>query len=126
MLTDTEREYLERLSTRRTTEAQLEDDREFYDTHRDELREDRKLKSVWDRFIFGAPKETYDFLTGLVACLEGLSWETPSNRRTLTISCESRFRKDFRDLNVAAGLYFARRYGGLRDLFGPRRNLECG
>lgn len=118
LLTDAEREYLKRLSLRRTTEAAIEDDRNFYDAHRGELREERKLKSAWDRFIFGAPKETHDFLTGLVACLEALGWETPSDRRTLTISCESRFRKDFRDLNFNAGLYFARRYNGLRDLFG--------
>jgi len=117
LLTESEREYLERLSLRRTTEAALDDDRDFYDAHRDELREDRKLKSAWDRFIFGTPKETHDFLAGLVACLEGFSWETPSTRRTLTISCERLFRRDFRDLNVEAGLYFARRYGGLRDLF---------
>ncbi len=117
LLTDAEREYLERLSVRRTTEAALDDDRDFYDAHRDELREDRKLKSAWDRFIFGTPKETHDFLAGLVACLEGFSWETPSTRRTLTITCERRFRRDFRDLNFEAGLYFARRYGGLPELF---------
>lgn len=119
LLTDTEREYLERLSLRRRTEAALDDDRDFYDAHRDELREERKLRSAWDRFIFGVPKETYDFLAGLVACLEGFSWETPSTRRTMTISCESRFRRDLRELNVDAGMYFARRYRGLQDLFGP-------
>jgi DNA segregation ATPase FtsK/SpoIIIE, S-DNA-T family len=117
LLTDSERGYLERLSMRRTTEAALDDDRDFHDAHRDELREDRKLKSAWDRFIFGAPKETYDFLAGLVACLEGFSWEAPSRRRKLSISCERRFARDFRDLNIEAGLYFARRYGGLRELF---------
>ena len=117
LLTDFEREYLERLSVRRTTEAALDDDHDFYDGHRDELREDRKLKSAWDRFIFGAPRETHDFLAGLVASLEGFSWETPSNRRTLTVNCERRFGRDFRDLNVEAGLYFARRYNGMRELF---------
>jgi S-DNA-T family DNA segregation ATPase FtsK/SpoIIIE len=63
------------------------------------------------------PKETHDFLAGLTACLEWFSWETPSTHRTLTISCESRFRKEFRDLNIDAGLYFARRYSGLKELF---------
>lgn len=118
LLTDGERQYLGRLSLRRATEAALDDDKVFYDAHRDELREDRRLKSAWDRFLFGVPKETHDFLAGLTACLEGFSWETPSTRRTLTISCESRFRKEFRDLNVDAGLYFARRYSGLKELFG--------
>lgn len=118
LLTDGERDYLVRLSGRRATEADLEDDQQFYEAHRDELREDRKLKSAWDRFVFGTPRETQDFLAGLSACLEGFSWEVPSVRRTLTIGCESRFRRDFRDLNVDAGLYFARRYAGLTALFG--------
>ncbi len=118
LLTAAERDYLERLSARRTTEADLEDDILFHDAHRDELREDRKIKSAWDRFVFGAPKETYDFLTGLVTCLEGFSWDTPSPHRTLTISCEGHQPKDFRELNIDAGLYFARRYAGLTRLFG--------
>lgn len=126
LLTDSEREYLERLSTRRTTAAGLDDDRDFYDAHRDELGDDRHLKSAWDRFIFGTPKETNDFLAGLVACLEGFSWETLSTRRSLTISCERRFPRDFRDLNVDAGLYFARRYGGLRNLFGRNVSWHVG
>jgi S-DNA-T family DNA segregation ATPase FtsK/SpoIIIE len=118
LVSDEEREYLQLLSRRRTTEAALDDDREFHDGHRDELREDRKLKSAWDRFIYGAPRETFDFLGGLAAALERLSWEAPTTRRTLVINCESRFKRDFRDLNVEAGMYFARRYGGLKELFG--------
>ena len=118
LLTAAERDYLERLSARRTTEADLEDDTLFHDAHRDELREDRKIKSAWDRFVFGAPKETHDFLSGLVTCLEGFSWDTPSPRRTLTISCEGHQPKDFRELNIDAGRYFARRYAGLTRLFG--------
>jgi S-DNA-T family DNA segregation ATPase FtsK/SpoIIIE len=117
-LTDAEREYLWRLISRKTTEAELDDDKQFYNDHRDELREDRKLKAAWDRFLFGAPRETRDFLTGLVACLEGFTWDPRAIRRTLTIRCERRFKKDLRDLNAEAGLYFTRRYQGLRMLFG--------
>ena len=125
LLPDADREYLTRLVARRTTEAE-DEDRLFYDTHRDELREDRKLKSMWDKFVFGAPKETPDFLAGLVACLEGFSWDTPSTSRKLTISCESRYKKDFRDLNVDAGRFFARRYRGLRALFGRGVEWQVG
>ena len=126
LLTSAENEYLQRLSERRTTAAALDDDRNFYDAHRDELREDRKLKSAWDRFIFGTPKETQDFLAGLVACLESFSWETPSKRRALTITCERRFPRDFRDLNVEAGLYFARRYRGIRELLSRNITWQVG
>jgi S-DNA-T family DNA segregation ATPase FtsK/SpoIIIE len=125
LLPDSEREYLTRLIARRTTEAE-EEDLQFYESHRDELREDRKLKSTWDKFVFGTPKESFDFLAGLVACLEGLSWETPSTSRKLTISCESRYKKDFRDLNVEAGLFFAFRYRGFPELFGRAVKWRVG
>jgi S-DNA-T family DNA segregation ATPase FtsK/SpoIIIE len=118
LLTDDEREYLRRLVSRRTTISELDDDKQFYNDHRDELREDRKLKAAWDRFLFGVPLETSDFLQGLVSCIEGFPWDSTAPRRKLTISCERRFKKDLKDLNIYAGMYFARRYAGLKPLFG--------
>jgi S-DNA-T family DNA segregation ATPase FtsK/SpoIIIE len=126
LLTDAEREYLRLLVSRRATEAELDDDRQFYSDHRDELREDRKLKAAWDKFLFGKPRETRDFLAGLVACLEGYTWDPQAKRRKLTISCERRFKKDLRDLNAEAGLYFAKRYNGLRALFGSEVAWDVG
>ncbi|NWJ47089.1 MAG: DNA translocase FtsK [Chloroflexi bacterium] len=126
LLTTIELDYIERLSRRRSSEADIEDDRQFYDAHRDELREDRKLKSAWDRFVFGTLKETHDFLSGLVTCMEGFSWETPCTNRKLLISCDSLYRKDLRNLNVDAGLYFARRYAGLKELLGRHVEWNVG
>jgi S-DNA-T family DNA segregation ATPase FtsK/SpoIIIE len=126
LLTVAEREYLQRLISRKTTEAEFDDDKQFYNGHRDELREDRKLKAAWDRFLFGAPRETRDFFAGLVACLEGFTWDPRATHRTLTISCERRFKKDLRDLNAEAGLYFACRYQGLRSLFGRDVTWDVG
>jgi S-DNA-T family DNA segregation ATPase FtsK/SpoIIIE len=117
LLIDVDREYLTRLVARRTTEAE-DEDYLFYENHSDELREQAKLKSMWDRFVYGTPKETDDFLAGIVACLERFNWETPSSSRKLSITCQSRYKKDFRDLNVDAGLFFARRYSGLQSLLG--------
>lgn len=126
LLTTSEREYVERLIARKTTQAE-DEDKDFYEAHRNELREERKLKSVWDKFVYGTPKETPDFLSGLVTCLESLfGQESPSARRHLVISCESRSKKDFRDLNVDAGLFFERRYKGLRGLFGSQVSWEVG
>ncbi|MFG2078700.1 FtsK/SpoIIIE domain-containing protein [Nonomuraea maritima] len=124
LLSDGDRAYLERLSARPTTGAALDDDREFYDTHRDELRGERRLRAAWDRFIFGTPAETYDFVAGLIACMERLSWDTSSSRRTLTITSDRRSVRDLRELNEEAGLYFARRYAGLSDLFGSSVRWE--
>jgi hypothetical protein len=69
-LSDDDREYLKLLVGRRTSEAT--DDAAFYEAQRGELREDRKLKSAWDRFVFGRPIDATDFLTGLSASLEPL------------------------------------------------------
>ncbi|HET9898959.1 MAG TPA: FtsK/SpoIIIE domain-containing protein [Streptosporangiaceae bacterium] len=118
LLPDPDRAYLERLQARPTTGPALDDDRDFYDGHRDEFRRERRIRSAWDRFIFGTPAETYDFVTGLIDSLERLSWDAAGSHRTLTITSDRRTPRDLRELNEEAGMYFARRYAGIRDLFG--------
>lgn len=128
LLNDGDRDYLHRLIARKTTQAE-EEDKLFYDAHRDELREDRKLRSHWDRFIFGTPKETEDFLAGIVMCLEPLflNHNVASVWRKLLIRCDqAKTKKGLRELNADAGLYFARRYKGLPELFGNRVSWEVG
>lgn len=126
LLVDDEREYLERLSSRKATSPD-EDDVAFYEAHRTELKDDRKLKSAWDRFIFGTPRECEDFITGLALCLEALfDQDTPAASRKLTIRCDSRSKKDFRGLNVDAGRYFARRYRGIDKLLGKLVKWDVG
>jgi S-DNA-T family DNA segregation ATPase FtsK/SpoIIIE len=127
LLEGAERDYLTRLIKRKTTSSDDDEDRKFYDDHRQELKEDRKLKLVWDRFIFGKPFETEDFLAGIVLCLERLfSQQTPAVERTLRIRCERGTKKELRDLNVDAGLFFASRYKGLRNLLGNKVHWEVG
>jgi len=126
LLSDEEREHLRRLADRPATEP-TDEDTAFYEAHRNELKEERKLKSAWDRFIFGKPRETEDFLAGLAACLESLFNQEPAGkRRRLRIRCDRATKKDLRDLNVNAGLYFARRYAGLQSLLGDRISWNVG
>ncbi len=127
LLTADERDYLERLRESVRTEAQDEDE-DFYRQHRNELKEQPSLKSKWDRFIFGAPIETEDFLIGLTLCLERLfdHDDTPSSKRRLKITSDRRTKKDLKDLNEEAGLFFARRYRGLKSLFGNRVSWDVG
>ena len=125
VLSPDEVEYLRRLTT--IAREPGEDDRDFYEAHRDELKEDRKLKSMWDRFIFGTPRECNDFLIGIVRCTEILFNQTGSStKRTLTIRSDHRSKKDFRELNVDAGVYFATRYRGLKELFGNKVDFIVG
>lgn len=126
LLTGDERDYLKRLSKRNYTEAQ-EEDEEFYRRHRNELKEQPSLKAKWDRFIFGTPIETEDFLLGIALCLEWLfDQDMPSSKRRLTITCDRRTKKDLKDLNEDVGLFFARRYRGLKALFGNRTSWDMG
>ncbi|MHA3771867.1 FtsK/SpoIIIE domain-containing protein [Verrucomicrobiota bacterium sgz303538] len=120
LLTGDEREYLARLSETKRTDAQ-EEDEEFFRQHRHELKEQPTLKAKWDRFVFGSPIEADDFLLGVALCLQSLfDQDMPSSKRKLRIISDRRTKKDLKELNVDAGLYFAARYRGLKSLFGKR------
>lgn len=126
-LTKDERDYLDALSRRNSSQS-TPDDEEFYRKHRLDLKDEPSLKSKWDRFIFGTPLETADFSAGLAACLQSLfDQNLPEGcKRTLLISSDKRAKGDLRSkLNVDAGLYFAMRYRGLRTLLG-RPLFEVG
>jgi len=114
------------LSESKRTDAQ-EEDEDFFRQHRTELKEQPSLKAKWDRFIFGTPIETDDFIQGVALCLEWLfDQDMPSSKRKLKITSDRRTKKDLKDLNVDAGLYFARRYRGLKAMFGPRVTWDYG
>lgn len=126
LLSDEDREYLTLLVKRKTTEAE-DEDCDFFEAHRNELKEDRKLKSAWDRFIFGRPVEAVDFLSGLAVAMEPLINRSPAGKsRKLHVRCDRATKRDLRELNVQAGLYFAHRYAGLKKLFGSRVTWEVG
>lgn len=126
LLSDDDKEYLDLLVKRKTTGAE-EEDFSFFDAHRNELKEDRKLKAHWDRFIFGRPVESVDLLTGIAAAMERLLNQVPDGgNRKLHIRCDRATKRDLRELNVQAGLYFAHRYAGLNRLFGRGVTWEVG
>ena len=126
LLTADERDYLTRLSEGKATDAQ-EEDEDFFRQHRNELKEQPSLKAKWDRFIFGTAIETDDFIQGIALCLEWLfDQDMPSSKRKLKITSDRRTKKDLKDLNVDAGLYFARRYRGLKALFSTRATWDFG
>lgn len=119
-------EYL-RLLKERTPSEPREQDIAFHDDHRDEIRLDRRLKSAWDKFIFGRPRETEDFLAGLAATMETLLARAGvGTARTLRIRCDQATKRELRSLNTDAGLYFALRYAGLQSLFGSGVTWEVG
>jgi S-DNA-T family DNA segregation ATPase FtsK/SpoIIIE len=126
LLNDDEREYLARLrDTNRSGDR--DEDEEFYRRHRHELKEQPSVKAKWDRFIFGTPIETEDFLIGIVRCLERLfDQDIPSSKRRLRITCDRRTKGELKELNVDAGVFFVRRYRGLKELFGKQVTWDVG
>lgn len=127
LLSSEDDEYLELLVKRKTTGSPEDDDVSFYDRHRDEIRADRKLKSAWDKFIFGRPLETEDFLSGLALIMETLNARSMVGvKRHLTIRCDLATKRDLRGLNTEAGLFFSLRYAGLQKLLGPGVSTEFG
>jgi S-DNA-T family DNA segregation ATPase FtsK/SpoIIIE len=126
LLTSDDQEYLKRLRDNPRTEAQDEDE-DFYRQHRAELKEQPSLKSKWDRFVFGTAVETEDFVQGIAMCLRWLFDEDfTTTKRRLIIRSDRRTKKDLRDINNDAGLFFAQRYRGLRELFGKRVSWDLG
>jgi S-DNA-T family DNA segregation ATPase FtsK/SpoIIIE len=126
LLNDADRQYLQRLLARRTTEPE-DEDQAFYQAHRNELRDDRRLRSAWDKFIHGSPRDCEDFLAGVVLSLDSLfNREEPGTKRVLRIQCDRRTKRDLKELNADAGVYFARRYRGLVELFGRAVRWDIG
>jgi len=127
LLSEDDQEYLQLLAKRPKANDPIDDDHAFYESHRNEIKEDRKLRSAWDKFIFGRPRECTDFVVGLAASIESLfNQSVGAKKRTLLIRCDSATKKDLRDLNINAGEYFAQRYAGLKSLLGKRVKWQVG
>lgn len=117
LLSKDEKDYLERLAKHN---FKLDDEgRNFYELHRNELKEHVKIKSLWDRYVFGSPLEADDFLTGFALSLERLFARNEDEAvRQLVIEPDLRSKSDLEKLNEEAGSYFATRYKGLDKLCG--------
>jgi len=119
LLTDDERLYLENLKKRTKLSEPQDEDEDFYENHRQELKEETSLKTKWDQFVYGSPIETYDFIVGVVLCLESLFGQNlPVSDKKLTIRSDKRNKNELRSININAGSYFAMRYRGLEKLLG--------
>lgn len=118
-LSDGDVEYLKVLKTRSLKETR-DDDREFFEAHRDDLAQDKGLRAKWERFIFGRPIECTDFAVGLLLAIERLFGQVnPTGAgRSLTIKSARRTRGQWLDINADVGLAFGLRYRGLPALMG--------
>ena len=120
-LSSADNDYLVALKGRSLKETR-DDDRDFFEAHRDDLGQDKSLRVKWERFIFGRPIECTDFLDGLLRAIERLFGQInlAGGSRTILIKSSRRTRNQFLDLNADVGLSFGLRYRGLRDLMGSK------
>jgi len=127
LLSEDDNDYLDILVSRKKLGDPTEEDQQFYDSHRNEIKEERKLRSAWDKFIYGRPRECTDFVIGLAASIESLFNQVEeAKKRTLLIRCDNATKRDLRSLNYHAGEFFATRYAGLKALLGNRVKWDVG
>lgn len=124
-LSDGETEYLNGLKGRSLKETR-DDDREFFEAHRDDLSQNKPLRAKWERFIFGRPIDCTDFLVGLLLATERLFGQVNAvgGPRALTIRSARRTRSQWLDINADIGLAFGLRYRGLPALMGASVKWE--
>jgi S-DNA-T family DNA segregation ATPase FtsK/SpoIIIE len=118
-LSESDRDYLRQLKESSHKEPR-DDDREFFESHREELAQDKSLRAKWERFIFGRPIECYDLLEGLLRALERLYGQAGplGTSRVLEIRTARRSKSQWLELNADVGTAFALRYRGLPALMG--------
>ncbi|MEC0174346.1 FtsK/SpoIIIE domain-containing protein [Paenibacillus favisporus] len=121
-LTNDETTYLNNLNElfkKRKAKEATEEDKEFYDKHRQNLETDKALKAEWDRFVYGKAIECTDFLVGLLEATERLFAQCDSfnGEKTLKIRTQkTTSKKSWLDLNEDVGLLFCNAYRGLEKL----------
>lgn len=117
-LTEEDRNYLKTLEKRKVLEAN-EEDRDFFERHRQELDEERPLKSDWDKFVYGKAIECNDFYVGLLEATERLfgQCENSTGPKSLKIITSKKGgKKTWFDINEDVGLFFCSTYRGIERL----------
>lgn len=113
---------VELFKKKKTREA-TEEDKEFYDNHKQEFEEVRELKATWDKFIYGKPIECSDFLVGLLEALERLSSQTEfevQNKHFKIRTQKGNRKSSWASLNQDIAMYFCHAYKGLPQLTSSR------
>ena len=124
-LSESEKEYLEQLKRVKVREGR-DEDRDFFETHREDLTQDRSLRAKWEKFVFGKAIECDDFLSGLLLAMERLYGQTvnPAGPRTMEIRSARQSKTQWLELNADIGIAFSVRYRGLPALMGPNVKWE--
>ncbi|RWB69732.1 FtsK/SpoIIIE domain-containing protein [Mesorhizobium sp.] len=113
-LSDADKSYLADLKGRSLKESR-EDDREFFEAHREDLAANRQLRAKWEKFVYGRPIECTDFLDGLVRSIERLFAQLGTLRmpRRIDIRSSRRTKTQWLDMNADVARAFSLKYKAL-------------
>lgn len=113
-LSDADKSYLADLKGRSLKESR-EDDREFFEAHREDLAANRQLRAKWEKFVYGRPIECTDFLDGLVRSIERLFAQLGTFKmpRRIDIRSSRRTKTQWLDMNVDVARAFSLKYKAL-------------
>jgi S-DNA-T family DNA segregation ATPase FtsK/SpoIIIE len=119
-LSDSDKEYLRQLKEAKTHKEARDDDRDFFEVHREEMGQDKSLRAKWERFIFGRPIECTDLFEGLLRAFERLYGQVGALGavRALEIRTVRRTKAQWLELNADVATAFSLRYRGLPALMG--------
>lgn len=129
-LTDEEITYISNLNEffkKRKAKEATDEDKEFYEKHRQNLETDKSLKAEWDRYVYGKAIECSDFLVGLLEATERLfaQCDSVTGVKSLKIRTQkTNSKKSWMDLNEDVALYFCCAYRGLEKLTDWQVNWE--
>ena len=114
-LSDADKSYLSDLKGRSLKESR-EDDREFFEAHREDLAANRQLRAKWEKFVYGRPIECTDFLDGMVRSIERLFAQlgTLKMPRRIEIRSSRRTKTQWLDMNADVARAFSLKYKALR------------
>ncbi|TIR69113.1 MAG: DNA translocase FtsK, partial [Mesorhizobium sp.] len=116
-LSEADKSYLSDLKDRSLKESR-EDDREFFEAHREDLAANRQLRAKWEKFVYGRPIECTDFLDGLVRSIERLFAQLGTLRmpRRIDIRSSRRTKTQWLDMNADVARAFSLKYRALPNM----------
>ncbi|MGF7048385.1 S-DNA-T family DNA segregation ATPase FtsK/SpoIIIE [Paenibacillus sp. DS2015] len=121
-LTEDEITYLSNLDEffeKKKAKEATDEDKEFYDKHRQNLEIDKPLKAEWDRYVYGKAIECNEFLVGFLEAIERLfaQCDSVTGEKSLKIRTQkTTSKKSWLELNEDVALYFCSAYRGLEKL----------
>ena len=102
----------------------------FFEDNQERISRDGRLYSSWEKYIYSHPQQFDSFFVGFIATLhrlyERVGTEEISENRVVVRIPRSREKSFWRDKNSKIARYFAVRYRGIQELFGPDVVFEFG